>query len=140
MTWAIYAMRGPGGVRRLEDVPEGYAPPSIGPAAAVIESIREAAPDLDASDPTWLRIKGPDHEIEATFGKSVEARDITFYIEGGDGAVAVVLNICRHLRVMAYDTESGEMLTENSAPPVPPPLDDDELAGAKRRWWQRRRS
>lgn len=143
MTWAIYAMRGPGGVRRLDDMPEGYTPPPLGATDDVIASIREAAPAVDASDPTWLRLIGPDHSVEATLGKGVEVRDVTFYIEGGDGAVGVVLGICQHLRVTPYDTESGEMLTEHSAPPSPPPLDDDEEEDAskgKRRWWRRARS
>ena len=36
MSWAIYAMRGPGGVRRLEDIPDGYAPPPLGTADEVV--------------------------------------------------------------------------------------------------------
>lgn len=142
MTWAIYAMRGPGGVRRLEDMPQAYRPPPLGPAARVVTLIREAVPDVDATDPTWLRITGPDYSVEATIGKGVEVRDVTFYLGGGERAIPVVLQVCRHLRVTPYDTESGEMLTESSRPPSPPPLDEDEMAGGggKRRWWSLRRS
>lgn len=137
MSWAIYAMRTPGGARRLDDIPDEYAPPPLGTADRVVELIREAAPQLDSTDPKWLRLTGDDHSVEVTLGKGVQVHDITFYINGGDRAVAVVLEVSRHLGVMPYDTESGEMLTEDSHPPVPPPRDDDELP--KRHWWQRRK-
>jgi hypothetical protein len=138
MSWAIYAMRTPGGARRLDDISDEYAPPSLGTAERVVERIREVAPELDSSDPKWLRLTGPDHAVEVTLGKGVHVHDITFYINGGDRAVAMVLEVCRHLGVMPYDTESGDMLTEDSKPPVPPPLEPDELP--KRHWWQRRKS
>jgi hypothetical protein len=136
MSWAVYAMRTPGGVRRLEDMPDGYAPPSLGTADEVIERIRTAVPDADASDPRWLRLNGPDHSVEVTVGKGVQVHDVTFYIHDGSAAVGVVLDVCRQLGVTAYDTESGELLTPASKPPVPPPLEEDELP--KRKWWRRK--
>jgi len=135
MSWAIYAMRTAGGARRLDDISDEYAPPSIGTAERVLELIKEAAPDVDASDPKWLRLTGPDHSVELTMGKGVQVHDLTFYINGGERAVEVVLEVSHHLGVMPYDTESGEMLTEHSKPPVPPPLDEDERSSGKRKWW-----
>lgn len=136
MSWAIYALRTAGGARRLDDISDEYAPPSLGTAEEVVERIREAAPEVDTSNPKWLRINGPDHSVEVSIGKGVHVHDITFYLNGGDRSVAVVLAIAEHLGVMPYDTESGDMLTEFSKPPVPPPLDDDELNMGKRKWWQ----
>jgi hypothetical protein len=131
MTWAVYAMTAPPGVRRLDDVPEGYTPPPIGGAEEVVARIREAAPDADTSDPRWVKLQG----VEVTIGKGVQVRDVSFYLEDA-GGVPVVLDLARALGITAYDTESGEQLTRESAPPVPPPLDEDELP--KRKWWKRR--
>ncbi|MFC0623691.1 hypothetical protein [Kribbella deserti] len=136
MSWAIYALRTAGGARRLDDIADDYAPPSLGTATEVIEQIREVAPDVDASNPKWLRISGPGHSVEVSIGKGVHVHDITFYLDGSGESVAIALKIAEHLGVMAYDTESGDMLTEFSKPPVPPPLDDDELKMGKRKWWQ----
>jgi hypothetical protein len=135
MTWAVYAMTAPAGARSLDAVPEGYTPPSVGKAADVVRRIQEAVPDVDTSDPRWLKISGPEHQIDVTVGKGVEVRDVSFYIHSGAKAPAVILDICRHLGITAYDTDSGDLLTPDSTPPVPPPLDEDELP--KRKWWRR---
>jgi hypothetical protein len=136
MSWAIYAMRGPGGVRRLDDIPDGYSPPSLGTAEEVVALVREVVPDVDATKRSWLRMEGPDHDVEMTIGKGVEVRDVTFYINGGTASIPLVMKISSRLGVTPYDTESGNFLTEESAPPVPPPLDEDELKDG-RSWWQR---
>lgn len=129
MTWAVYAMTAPPGVRRLDDVPDGYTPPPIGTAEEVLERIRAAAPDADTSDPRWVKVGG----VEVTVGKGVQVRDLSFYLADATG-VPVVLDLARALGVTAYDTESGDQLTPASKPPVPPPLDPDELP--KRKWWK----
>ncbi|HEU4948080.1 MAG TPA: hypothetical protein VFT31_13085 [Kribbella sp.] len=136
MSWAIYAMRGPGGVRRLEDIPDGYAPPSLGTPDEVVAKVREVVPDVDATKRYWLQLKGPDHDVEMSIGKSVQVHDVTFYINDGPRSIPLVMEISSRLGVTPYDTESGTFLTEESAPPVPPPLDEDELKDG-RSWWQR---
>jgi hypothetical protein len=136
MSWAVYAMTAPGGLRTLDALPEGYRPPSLGTAAELVERIREAAPETDTGDPRWLTVRGEEYDIEVTVGKGVDVRDVTFYINSGAKSPTKVLDICRQLGITAYDTESGDALTPDSAPPVPPPLDEDELP--KRRWWRRR--
>ena len=138
MTWDVYALRAPRGARRVEDLPDGFVPPAIGNPDEVVEVIRQAARHVDASDPRWLTLEAPDHSIEVALGKGVRVHDLTFYIRGGEGAVAVVLDVCRRLAVTPYDTETGEVLTATSQPPAPPP--DEEPAEAQRRpWWRRLR-
>jgi hypothetical protein len=140
MTWDVYAVRAPVGVRRLEDLPAGFTPPPLGSVTDVVATFREAAPEVDAADPAWLRLVGPDHDVDVALGKALHVRDVTFYVNGGDGSVAVILDVSRRLGVTAFDTESGERLTPESKPPTPAPLADDELAAErKRHWWQRRR-
>jgi hypothetical protein len=140
MSWAIYAMRGPGGVRRLEDIPDGYAPPSVGTAESVLDQVRELAPGVDASNRSWLVLKSDDYDLEMSIGKSVEVRDITFYLNDGPRSIPLVMEIAAKLGVTAYDTESGNFLTEESRPPVPPPLTAEEIKDNKPKWWKFGRS
>ncbi len=136
MSWAVYAMRGPGGVRRLDDIPDGYEPPSVGSSAEVVALVRELVPDVDASKPSWLALRSDEFDVEMTIGKGVEVRDITFYLNDGPRSIPIVMEISRRLGVTAYDTESGNFLTEESRPPVPPPLTDDEIKANKPKWWR----
>ena len=135
MTWDVYALRAPRGARSVEQIPEGYTGPAIGEPDDVVEAVRQVAPHLDTSDPRWLRLEGPDHQIEIALGKGIRVQDITFYIGGGEGSVPLVLDVCRSLGITPFDTETGEVLTAESRPPVdtPPEDDDDE----DRPWWRR---
>jgi hypothetical protein len=136
MSWAIYALRGPGGVRRLDELPEDYAPPSLGTADEVVEIVRAVAPGVDATKRSWLVLQGDDHDIELTIGKGVDVRDLTFYLNDGARSIPLVMEISRRLGVTAYDTESGDFLTEESRPPVPPPLTEEEIKDNKPKWWK----
>ena len=136
MTWDVYALRAPRGARSVEQIPDGYTGPPIGDPDDVIAAVRGVAPHLDTSDPRWLRLEGPDHRIEIALGKGVRVQDMTFYISGGDGAVGVVLDVCRSLGITPFDTETGEVLNPSSQPPpdAPVDVDDDE---DDRPWWRR---
>jgi hypothetical protein len=71
-------------------------------------------------------------------GKGIRVHDVTFYIGGGDGAVPVVLEVCRSLAITAFDTDTGEVLTASSRPPAAaPPEDDEDEDDEERPWWRR---
>jgi hypothetical protein len=135
MTWDVYALRAPRGARSVEQIPDGYSGPPIGEPDDVVATVRGVAPHLDTSDPRWLRLTGPDHQIEIALGKGIRVQDVTFYITGGSGAVAVVLDVCRALGITPVDTDTGEVLTAESQPPTntPPDEPDDD----DRPWWRR---
>ena len=141
MTWDVYALRAPRGARSVEQIPDGYTGPDVGEPDDVVEAVRRAAPHVDAEDPRWLRLEGPDHQIEVALGKDVRVHDLTFYIgrgggaAAGEGAVPIVLDVCRELGITPFDTETGEVLTAESRPPVDEPPDDD--ADQDRPWWRR---
>ena len=139
MSWAIYAMRGPGGVRRLEDIPDGYEPPSLGTADDVVKLVREVVPDADTSNRSWLVLRSDEYDVEMTIGKGVAVHDVTYYIDG-PRSIPLVMEISNRLGVTAYDTESGDFLTEESKPPVPPPLTEEEIKDGKPKWWKFGRS
>ncbi|ADB30286.1 hypothetical protein Kfla_1183 [Kribbella flavida DSM 17836] len=136
MSWAIYAMRGPGGVRRLDEIPEGYAPPSLGTADEVVAMVREVVPAVDATKKSWLVLRSDDYDVELSIGKGVDVHDVTFYLNDGPRSIPVVMEISRRLGATPYDTESGDFLTEESRPPVPPPLTEEEIKANKPKWWK----
>jgi hypothetical protein len=138
MTWDVYALRAPRGARSVDQIPEGYSGPAIGDPEQVVEVVRQVAPHVDATDPRWLRLDAPDHHIEVALGKGIRVHDVTFYIGGGDGAVPVVLEVCRSLAITAFDTDTGEVLTASSRPPAAaPPEDDEDEDDEERPWWRR---
>ena len=132
MTWAVYDVGTSGGIRRVEDLPEGYFLPVVGSTEQVVAQVREVVPYADTTDPSWLVVAGEDHTMEVALGKAAQVHDVTFYVRDGEGAAAVILDVCRRLRITPYDTETGEILTLDSRPPGPPPPDEEERG---RRWW-----
>ncbi|RZS87211.1 hypothetical protein EV189_2635 [Motilibacter rhizosphaerae] len=134
MTWDIYALRGPGGARNVEQIPEGWQPPAIGTHDEVRDRVRAALPQADLSDPLWVRLTGADWQVEALLGKAPQVHDVSMYVTGDSGeAVEAVLQLARALRVTAYDTETGDILTPEARPPVVADVDDDE---ERRPWWK----
>lgn len=134
MTWDVYALRAPRGARSVEQIPDGYTGPAIGDPDDVLEAVRRAAPHLDATDPRWLVVAGPDHRLEVALGKDIRVHDLTFYIEQGEGSVPIVLDVCRSLGITPFDTETGEVLTVDSRAPEPEPAGPDD---EDRPWWRR---
>jgi hypothetical protein len=137
MTWDVYAVRAQG-ARTVEELPEGYAGPDIGDPEDVLRTVRRLAPHVDATDPRWLRIEGPDHQIEIALGKDIRVHDVTFYIGlgRGDGAVPLVLEVCQSLGITPFDTETGGLLTASSRPPADAPADEEDDED-ERPWWRR---
>jgi hypothetical protein len=137
MTWDVYAVRAMG-ARSVEQIPDAHTRPDIGDADHVLNVVRRIAPDVDATDPRWLRIEGPDHRIEIALGNDVRVHDLSFYIYQGDGAVPVVLDICGSLGITPFDTDTGGILTSHSTRPADAPLDeDDEDDDEARPWWRK---
>jgi hypothetical protein len=52
VSWDIFAMDLPPGVKSLDDSPDGYLPGSIGSRSAVIARIKAAIPTADFDDPS----------------------------------------------------------------------------------------
>jgi hypothetical protein len=135
MTWDVYALKA-GGARSVDQIPAGYTGPDIGEPEHVLRVVRRVAPHVDATDPRWLRIEGPDHRLEVSLGKDIQVHDLSFYIYGGERCVPIVLDICSALGIAPFDTETGELLRESSRPPVYEPGDDND-DDEDRPWWRK---
>ena len=114
VSFDVYAFVPPPGVSQIEDMPNDYEPASLGRRDAVVEVIRQVAPDMDSSDPSLLVLDGPDHLIEIGLGANAEVDGMMFFCRGGDGTVPLVLAICARFGAVAFDTSEGILLSELS--------------------------
>ena len=107
MSWDLFAMDLPPGVKRLADIPDDYRPGSIGSRSAVIDRIKGAIPTADFDDPSWGMIQGDGWHIEVNIGNEEEAcTGFALHVRGGDGAVEAVATILDAAGVGALDTGS----------------------------------
>jgi hypothetical protein len=108
MSWDIFVQDFPRDIKTLEDIPEGYSPPSIGKRSTVISRIKEVVPFANFSDPSWGLIDGDGWSIEVNLGDSEDCMGFAFHVRGGDEAVGVVAAVLQHLDLRAFDAQTGD--------------------------------
>lgn len=111
MSWDLFAMDLPDGVRSIEEVPHDWEGGDLGPRSALIAHILEVVPDADFSDPSWGRVETPGGSIELGLGDAPRVRCLAFHVRGGGDAAEVVDRILRHLGVRAVDGSTGELFS-----------------------------
>lgn len=105
-TWDIFVQDIPPGVTSVDQMPEGFRAAPIGQRDDIVAAIREIAPDIDFTDPTWGVIRRPDYTIEINIGEEPTTRDFAFHVRGSDEAVDVITRILQRLELRAYDPQS----------------------------------
>ena len=95
----------------MDDLPQNYRMPSLGPRDGVIGIIRRLAPQVDESDPAWLVIQGPDYLVDVSLGSEAELDSFMFFIRSGDHSVPLLVAIAGALGATLFDTSSGTFLT-----------------------------
>jgi hypothetical protein len=53
MSWDVFVLNLPPGIRSLDDIPKNYEPPPLGTRANLIAKIKTVYPQTDFSDPSW---------------------------------------------------------------------------------------
>jgi hypothetical protein len=114
MSWDVLAFAVPPGIRRIEELPMGYQAPPLGSRDELIAAICRVAPHVDASDPTWLVLQGPDHLMEVGLGEDNNVVAFMFFVRSGDGSVPVMLAIADAVGAVLLDTSTGELMTVES--------------------------
>lgn len=109
VSWDVFAFVAPPGTASVEELPDDYDPPVIGTREEVIGRIEAIAPHVDASDPTWLRLVGPDHLIEVSL-REEHPTGMTFFIRGGEGCIPLLMKLTVGLGLVPYDTSTGELM------------------------------
>ena len=108
MSWDIFVQDLPKNASTIEEIPDDFAPGTIGKRSQIIEKIREVVPAADFSEPSWGRIRGDNWSIEVNMGKDEECSGFCFHVRGSDAAAGVVAAILQELKLRALDpTQEG---------------------------------
>ena len=115
MSWDIFAMDMPLGVRSVSEIPRDFRPGSLGSRSAVIAKIMQIVPTADFSDPSWGRIEGDGWSIGVNIGKDEDCDSIALHVRGGEAAVGAVAGILDGLGIRAIDAQTGEFFVSGPA-------------------------
>ena len=110
MSWDIFVQDMPSGLTSAADMPDDFAPKSLGVRQVIIEKIRSVVPTADFSEPAWGVIDGPGFYIEVNLGMNEEVDGFIFHVRGGDMAAFIVADILEHLGLRAFDMGSDSGL------------------------------
>ena len=114
MSWDVLLTPAPADARSVDDIPEGPGTGSIAPLARLLETLREAFPEADLSDPAWghLRDEEQGWSVELNIGAEDPVRTVMLHVRGGD-AVPAILRMAQVLGCRALDCSSGDFLCED---------------------------
>ena len=107
MSWDIYAMGGlPTNIQNVREMPSGFKATPIGSRQEVLDKLIALLPGVDASDPSWPVLDGPDCSIEINLGDSDPCEGFAFHVRGGESAVPVISGILEAFGMRALDPQS----------------------------------
>src|ERR1700693_2753113 len=95
MSWDIFVQDLPKNASTIEEIPDDFAPGTIGKRSQIIEKSREIVPAADFSEPSWGRIRGDNWSIEVNMGKDEECSGFCFHVRGSDAAAGVVAAVMK---------------------------------------------
>lgn len=120
MPWDVLIVRLPDGTRRLEELPNGYWPPSFEPPLELTERLR-AIPNLEVVDDPpsdrdhvpWAVVRTPDFVVEINLSSATR---IHLQVEGSEASLETIRAITRALGAVAIDTTTGEAIDWSGDP------------------------
>lgn len=107
MSWDISIMDLPSGVASVSEIPDDFTPEPLGPRSQLIETIREVAPTVDFTDPTWGELVTQDFVIEFNMGRDDIVDSIMLDVRGGGHAVRFIAALLDRLGCRAIDCSEG---------------------------------
>ncbi len=110
MSWDIFGMHLPDGIKTAKDIPAGFKPTAIGSRSEIIARIKALYPEANFSDPSWGQLFLPDCIIEFPMGDEEVLESLAMYVRGDGGDV--VARILAHFGLRAFDTASESGLFE----------------------------
>src|SRR5262245_7473078 len=109
MSWDVFFVKLPDGVRSVYDAPKDYHPPPLGPRAELIAALRKLLGDADFSDPSWGQYLAEGFSIEFNMGGD-PVDSLMLHVRGGEAAFGCVREIARALGTPAIDCSTGELI------------------------------
>jgi hypothetical protein len=114
MSWDVFCMHLPPGMKSMADMPEEFRPPPIGPRAEIVAKICAAFPECDFSDPSWGRLDAPGCIVEISPGDEEIVDVVCLHVRGDSRAPAVVVKILDALGLRAIDPSSESGVFEHA--------------------------
>ena len=106
MSWDIFVQDIPTAARRVEDIPDAFAPRPLGSRAEVLHRIQEAVPEADFSDPSWGIFEGPGFSVEFNIGDADVVESFAMHVRGSDAAAGFVADLLMQCGWRAFDAGS----------------------------------
>jgi hypothetical protein len=103
MSWDIFVMNLPLGIKSIDDIPKDYRALPLGPRSQIIAKIARLYPQCDFGDPSWGTLRLPECSIEFSLGEKEEVQHFAMHVRGGDGAPDIVSRILSELGMPALD-------------------------------------
>jgi hypothetical protein len=114
MSWDI-SVADFGSYASIDELPEDFRLPSLGPRASIVEKMLEVVPRANFSDPTWGLIDTEDGSIEVNIGREDPIDGFMLHVRGGPRTLDVVLGLLHALDLRGIDCQSGEFLDPDQA-------------------------
>ena len=109
MSRDIFVQDIPPGISDVEDIPDDWWPqPLPFGHAEVVDSVRELAPEADATDAEWMHVTLPGVDVEVNVSEESPLRSFTLHVRATDqrAADAWVSRLLDRLGARAFDPES----------------------------------
>jgi hypothetical protein len=112
MSWDIFVMNLPPGIKSIDDIPDDYVGPPLGRRSDIVARISSLYPACDFTDPSWGTLELADCAIEFSLGASEEVQSFALHVRGGEPAPDIVAHILAELGMRALDPSSDTGLFE----------------------------
>lgn len=94
----------------LEDLPDDFRFPTMGPAEEVRTRISDSFESVDWTDESWGIYIGDGFSIEFAIGSDPIVEQMTLFVRGGGDAVTSIAGFCRANQWYAFDIDSGDYI------------------------------
>lgn len=111
VSWDISIMDLPSDAASIADIPDDFQPEPLGSRVDLIAAIREVAPSVDFSDPSWGELVTPDFVIEFNMGSEEVVDSMMLHVRGGEPVVDFLDALLTRLGRRAIDCSEGEFFS-----------------------------
>lgn len=117
MSYDLFVQDLPPDLDTVDDIPDDFAPRSLGSRAALIAQIVAILPAVDFSDPSWGVLSGDDFSVEINLGDKDEVPSFALHLRGGERALLTAQHLLDELGLDALDpqVESGLFVYDDEA-------------------------
>ena len=114
MSWDLLVVNLPD-VESIDDIPKDYVLPSLGKLENIIARIKKIIPKVDFSHSDWVILIEESFSIEFSMGTNETCDSFMLHVRGGGNAVLTISYLLKEMRLRAYDCQSGDFFTVDSA-------------------------